>query len=449
MDERINHQVGSLSEQLHAPEQLPDIAGKRLIFTWDQDDSDSIITCGDIRVWREHTVREVYEIYERFEEIAVVLQRKYGQRLKDLAPTPRSLSVLYGDSTSAAFRVESARAQIASGAPKKYNYWELRNAIQENDVRPIRLHLLAGGNPNLADPYTKSTVLHLAARRRQPHIARLLIEAGARLDTLDQAAHSPLAEAIDEPVPKGIPDVPPDRARQSLEIVQMLVEVGASLDGLGRPINQLSAHARWLYDAPLALAARYGNIEVVLYLLEQGAEVDIRKDGGMTPLHHAVLYRQLEAARLLVAAGADVNLSYPPPDFTPLLVALALAYKEEYREHTAAVVRLLAEAGADPNISSADGWSPLIAAVRTGNLELVSLLLSIGADVHHHDRAGNGALHHAVQVVSPAWHQEWQMAPVIETLLAAGADPAVRNHDGKSAREVAREHWATRLEALL
>lgn len=101
-----------MAAKLSSPEQLPDIEGPRLVFTWDQDESDSIVTDGHTVVWRERTG---WEVYERFGEIAAILQRKYGARLKDLVPTPGSEWALYGDTSRASPYVRSIRAQLASG----------------------------------------------------------------------------------------------------------------------------------------------------------------------------------------------------------------------------------------------------------------------------------------------------------------------------------------------
>ena len=94
---------------LTAPEQLPELEGDKLVLTWDQIEADSIILHGDLVIWRERTG---WEVYERFEEIAAILIEKYGRRLVDIVPTPRSLYALYGDSTRAYFHVASVRESL-------------------------------------------------------------------------------------------------------------------------------------------------------------------------------------------------------------------------------------------------------------------------------------------------------------------------------------------------
>ena len=100
-------------QELQFPEQLPDLDGAALVFTWDQDGPHSIITCGARLVWRERTG---WEVYERFAEIIAVAQRRYGARLSDVLVTQDSKWALLGDSSRAWAHVEAARARLARPA---------------------------------------------------------------------------------------------------------------------------------------------------------------------------------------------------------------------------------------------------------------------------------------------------------------------------------------------
>lgn len=77
-----------------------------------------------------------------------------------------------------------------------------------------------------------------------------------------------------------------------LAAVQRLVEEGAVIDQSG-------------IDGPLFLAAYHGHQTVVKWLLETGAEVDIRNSKNSTPLMAAAEQGRLECARALVKAGAS------------------------------------------------------------------------------------------------------------------------------------------------
>jgi hypothetical protein len=97
------------SSRLVSAAQLPELEGERLTLIWDQLEAETLISHAGSVVWQERTG---WEVYDRFEDIAVILKEKYGKRLTDLLPTSRSLFALYGDSTAALFRVERARASL-------------------------------------------------------------------------------------------------------------------------------------------------------------------------------------------------------------------------------------------------------------------------------------------------------------------------------------------------
>ncbi len=89
--------------RLHSTRQLPEIySDDDLIFVWDEQEADPIpqivIRYGNTIIWKEFSY---YECYNRFEPIAMLLQQKYGKRVKDLIPTRRSEINLYGDCKTA------------------------------------------------------------------------------------------------------------------------------------------------------------------------------------------------------------------------------------------------------------------------------------------------------------------------------------------------------------
>lgn len=95
------------SRCLESPEQLPDIPGDNLVFLWDQQNDDTVISYGKEIIWREPAF---YEGYTRFEEVVIILKRKYGMRLKDVIPVLRSQNYLLGDCLSAWNTVQSIRS---------------------------------------------------------------------------------------------------------------------------------------------------------------------------------------------------------------------------------------------------------------------------------------------------------------------------------------------------
>ena len=263
---------------LYSPQQLPEIAGESLTLTWDQLEADSIISHNDTIIWREQTG---WEVYDRFEEIAVILKHKYGRRLLDIVPTPRSLYALYGDSTAASAHVAHARQSLGADPPTRQFHWfELQTAIREGAAATIQHYLAQGGDPDARTVNASSAdrLLHVAARHRQPAITLMLIAAGADVNATDVFEHPPLVAALDT---RFMPAVGrnPNRSginpaglqiEQTTTLVRMLVRAGANLSGLNRPFSQLEGLRREMYRPPLNLAARYGYVATLRFLIHQG-----------------------------------------------------------------------------------------------------------------------------------------------------------------------------------
>lgn len=159
-----------------------------------------------------------------------------------------------------------------------------------------------------------------------------------------------------------------------------------------------------LQDARLADAAEHGDRARVQALLEERADVNAPQVDGMTALHWAAYLDDLQTARLLVEAGANVR-ARSRYAVEPLSLACT--------NGNAALVELLLEAGADPNTALRGGETALMTAARTGKLEPVAALLSRGAEVNAREAHGQTALH---------WAAAEGHADVVRALLAAGAE---------------------------
>lgn len=89
--------------------QLPELPDEDLTLVWDQQEGNTRICHGDTLVWSEPVA---YEGFERYERIARLLKEKYGNSLKDLAPTDRSMLFLYGDYTPSLEYVRKLRKEL-------------------------------------------------------------------------------------------------------------------------------------------------------------------------------------------------------------------------------------------------------------------------------------------------------------------------------------------------
>ena len=83
--------------------------------------------------------------------------------------------------------------------------------------------------------------------------------------------------------------------RMELRRVRLLIEEGADKD------QGNDSHG----DTPLRQASRNGHLNVVQYLVEQGASLDKTNRSGVTPLYGAAFSGHLEITRYLLEQGAD------------------------------------------------------------------------------------------------------------------------------------------------
>jgi ankyrin repeat protein len=133
-------------------------------------------------------------------------------------------------------------------------------------------------------------------------------------------------------------------------------------------------------------AAAFGDLDRLTELLAEDAElVDAMSGDGFSPLHLAAFFGQTDAVRLLLARGATVDRNGTGwMTGTPLHAGASGSH--------AGVVRVLLEAGADPNNRQRHGYTPLHSAAANGDLASVELLLDAGADPAAANDAGQTAL---------------------------------------------------------
>ncbi len=150
--------------------------------------------------------------------------------------------------------------------------------------------------------------------------------------------------------------------------------------------NSSYIHERdYVGDTPLLTAIACGELELVRFLLKHGADPNVEVDDGYTCLLSAIESDADESTSMvaeLIRAGTDIH-AMGTNGWTPLHMAAARGQVEK--------ARLLIDAGADVNrrkqIDGSD--TPLMEAAFTGQPATVSLLLDHGADPSMHDTINN------------------------------------------------------------
>ncbi len=105
------------------------------------------------------------------------------------------------------------------------------------------------------------------------------------------------------------------------------------------------------------------------------AAVSAHAADGFTPLHLACFFGHVDAARVLLTAGADCNAAATNGSLLRPLHSAATQGSEE-------ICRMLLDAGADPNALQQSNFTALHAAALRGNIALAELLLERGASPH-------------------------------------------------------------------
>ena len=162
-------------------------------------------------------------------------------------------------------------------------------------------------------------------------------------------------------------------------------------------------------ESSVADAAMQGGREAVRSLLKQGADVNAAQGDGMTALHWAARHGDVELARTLVYAGANLKATTRLGGLTPLLMASQIG--------DGAVIEVLLKAGADAKTATTNGTTPLMFAAASGRVEAVKLLVAHGAEINAKETArGETALMFAAA---------YGHVDAIQALVASGADVKV------------------------
>lgn len=156
---------------------------------------------------------------------------------------------------------------------------------------------------------------------------------------------------------------------------------------------------------PLIEAIRKGHAGLVRAFLDLGAMTNAIDSEGNAALHQAAIQGRLDIMRDLRGAGADLELSGTDMRQTPLIAAVRAGQMQ-------AALMLLSE-GANPNAQNHAGISALMFALAGEYREIVDALLDSGADASLIDDWGRNVLHYGEDTVSPS---------LLKRLMAAGAD---------------------------
>jgi ankyrin repeat protein len=359
---------------------------------------------------------------------------RYGVR-------PLSLACLTGN---AVFVELLLKAGADPNTSKPDGETALMTAARAGAVETVKTLIANGANANAAEPSRRQTPLMWAAAEGHADVVRALVASGASVKATSQGGFTPLLFAARE---------------GRIEAARALLDAGASF-GESLSVNSRETAggvAQGQVEAGLnafLLAANNAHFELASYFLDRGANPNAAPR-GWTALHMVSWVRKmgevggndpppegsgnvgsLEFVRKLVSAGADINARVAtrrlPVGSSELDFTGATPFFLAARTADVDLMRLLIDLGADPQTATKFGTTPLLAAAGVGAalpgeepgteaevLDALAMLLKIGSDINAVDDRGNTTMHGAA----------YKHLPKVVTFLAeSGARIDVWNH---------------------
>jgi uncharacterized protein len=282
---------------------------------------------------------------------------------------------------------------LAAGRPA------IIDAVRKGDRDTLRTLIQKGTNVNEAEP-DGATALHWAAYHDDLQSADALLKAGAKVNAANDLGATPLFNASQN---------------GSEAMVKRLLDAGAN------PNVALTSG-----ETPLMVASRTGSVAVAELLIAKGADVNATATRKQTALMWAVGEKHPEVVKVLLSHGVNIHAktatwtdveAVPPHGYLPYNRAFphgndtALMFASLVGDLASA--KLLVAAGANVNDTDAWGVSATAMAAHSKFEDLVEFLLEKGANASANE-AGFSAIHPAIM------HRSQRM---VRALLDHGADP--------------------------
>jgi ankyrin repeat protein len=242
----------------------------------------------------------------------------------------------------------------------------LVQAVLKGDKEAIKGWLAVGVNINEQDSKGWTPLMY-AAEGASKDIVSLLLHFGAQVDRSSKDGCTALTIAI---------------AQQRGEMVEALLKAGAD-------VNKINTIDKF---NPLMLATKYGYVDIMGILLHNGASRSMGTTRGM-PLDIAIEYKQKEAIKELLKAGASVSaqrfdgkthLTHAVTQGDKEIIELLLIHGTGQQGNRDTVMTVFRQPGSI-NDTDKEGWTPLMYAAHSGSRDIIDLLLQYNATLSAHD----------------------------------------------------------------
>jgi ankyrin repeat protein len=263
------------------------------------------------------------------------------------------------------------------------------NAAESKNTDALKALVRQRADVNAAQP-DGTTALHWAAHWNDAEAVSLLLKAGANAKAVNRYGATPLSEAV---------------VSGNAAMIESLLNAGASAKTLTSENG----------ETVLMTASRAGNVDAVRILLDRGADVNARETyKGQTALMWAASESHPEVVKLLMAHGADwkvrsVDRETKPPrlsaasSISPIARGGFTALLFSAREGDIESAKAMIDAGADINYGDIDNTTALVVGIMNKQFTFSKFLLDRGADVNVVDAGGRTALYAIVDIRNEDW----------------------------------------------
>ncbi len=236
------------------------------------------------------------------------------------------------------------------GSP--HGFTPLMELAQNGNAEIVEFLIQKGANVNTASRYG-DTALMVAAKNGRVEVVKILVKHGADINAQDKYGHTALSLA---------------KSKFHDAVISVLIKAGA---------KQTAASEE---EVPNPLFEPGISSEQVKELLKKGANINGVDGYGRTPLENALNYGNLELAISLIENGANIkNKPY-------------LIFPINNERKAIEIMSMILDRGGDINGRGYDGRTPLMAAAEWGRLSVVRFLIKRGAKVNLMDNSRKTAL---------------------------------------------------------